>query len=55
MVDRPVGDRVRTTYRGRIVLNAVPTEGNADTPSSSRTTGVAADQQTAATLGRRAC
>lgn len=55
MVDRPVGDRVKTTYRGRIVLNAVPTEGDADTPSSSRTAGVAADQQTSATLGRRAC
>ena len=32
MVDRPVGEEVRTTYRGQIVLNAVPTEGDASTP-----------------------
>jgi hypothetical protein len=52
MVDRPVGDRVKTTYRGHIVLNAVPTEGDADTPLPSSTAGTAADQKTS---GRRAC
>jgi hypothetical protein len=26
MVDRPVGDRVKTTYRGEIILNAVLSE-----------------------------
>ena len=26
MVDRPVGDEVKTTYRGEIILNAVPSE-----------------------------
>jgi hypothetical protein len=29
MVDRPIGDQVRTTYRGEVVLNAVPSEGPA--------------------------
>jgi hypothetical protein len=54
MVDRPVGDEVKTTYRGRIVLGAVPTEGNAETPSRSSNAG--ADQRTtSATSGRRAC
>jgi hypothetical protein len=55
MVDRPVGDQVNTTYRGRIRLNAVPTEGDADTPSPSSTTGTTADRQTSASSGRRAC
>jgi hypothetical protein len=55
MVDRPDGDTVKTTYRGRIVLNAVPTEGNADTPSMSSTAGTAADQTSSTTSGRRAC
>lgn len=55
MVDRPVGDRVKTTYRGHIVLNAVPTEGDADTPLPSSTAGTAADQKTSVTSGRRAC
>jgi hypothetical protein len=55
MVDRPVGDEVRTTYRGRIELNAVPTEGDAVTPSESSTTGTAADQKTSVASGRRAC
>ena len=32
MVDWPAGDEVRTTYRGHLVLNAVPTEGDAPTP-----------------------
>jgi len=53
MVDRPIGDEVRTTYRGRIVLNAVPTEGDADTPSRSSSTRT--DQRTSANSGRRAC
>ena len=34
MVDRPVGDQIRTTYSGDIVLNAVPTEGDAPTPAA---------------------
>jgi hypothetical protein len=55
MVDRPVGDEVQTTYRGRIVLNAVPTEGDARTPSHSRNAGEAAQQKTTATAERRAC
>jgi len=55
MVDRPVGDKVKTTYRGRIVLNAVPAEGDADTPSLSSTSGTAANQKTLAATERRAC
>ena len=55
MVDRPDGDTVKTTYRGRIVLNAVPTEGNADTPSMSSPAGTAPHQTTSTTSGRRAC
>jgi hypothetical protein len=39
MVDTPVGDRVKTTYRGHIKLNAVPSEGNAKTCSRSRADG----------------
>ena len=35
MVDPPAGDEVRTTYRGQIELNAVPSEGEADTPAPS--------------------
>jgi hypothetical protein len=54
MVDRPIGDRVRTTYRGHIRLDAVPTEGDAETPSASRTAATAA-AQLSATSGRRAC
>jgi hypothetical protein len=48
MVDRPVGDEVRTTYRGRIALNAVPGEGDAETPSAAATAAAAA----AATVDR---
>ena len=58
MVDRPVGEEVRTTYRGRIVLNAVPTEGEADTPSAPAESGKAAtavDPRSPAATGRRAC
>ncbi|MEJ7691256.1 MAG: hypothetical protein WKF76_12940 [Nocardioidaceae bacterium] len=55
MVDRPVGDQVKTTYRGHIVLNVSPTEGDADTPLPCSTAGTAADQKTSATSGRRAC
>ena len=51
----PVGDRVKTTYRGRIVLNAVPAEGDADTPSLSRAAKTAADHMISTTSGRRAC
>ena len=54
MVDTPVGDRVRTTYRGHIRLNAVPSEGDADTPSSSSAAETAADQPSA-NAGRRVC
>ena len=34
MVDTPVGTEVRTTYRGHIALDAVPTEGEAPTPAA---------------------
>lgn len=53
MVDTPVGGQVKTTYRGHILLNAVPTEGVALTPSA--VTGTTADQRTSATSGRRGC
>jgi len=55
MVDTPIGDEVRTTYRGRITLNAVPTEGDADTPLPSSEAGTAATQKTSAISGRRVC
>jgi len=55
MVDRPVGEQVKTTYRGRIELDAVPTEGDADRPLPSGNAGTAADQKTSASSGRRAC
>lgn len=55
MVDRPIGDEVKTTYRGRIVLNAVPAEDDAVTPSPSGAAGTVADQKASATPGRRAC
>jgi hypothetical protein len=35
MVDRPAEDKIRTTYRGRIELRAVPGEGNNPTPPAS--------------------
>lgn len=52
MVDRPVGDQVKTTYRGTIILDAVPTEGPAPAApnAASSTTG----QRTTAPL-RRGC
>jgi hypothetical protein len=53
MVDRPVGGQVRTTYRGDIVLNAVPTEGDAPTPSAA--TQTTADQRISPTSERRGC
>lgn len=52
MVDRPVGDEVRTTYRGKIILNAVPSEGPA--PVSLGATG-SVDLQASAAPMRRAC
>jgi hypothetical protein len=55
MADTPVGDQVRTTYRGRIVLNAVPTEGDAKTPLPSSTAGAPPNETTQVASGRRAC
>lgn len=52
MVDRPVGDQVKTTYRGTIVLNAVPTEGPA--PAAPNAAGSTTGQRTTAPL-RRGC
>ena len=49
MVDRPVGDEVKTTYRGEIILNAVPSEGPA--AAAVGTT----DLRTTAAPNRRAC
>ena len=50
---RPVGDEVKTTYRGEIILNAVPSEGPA--PASAATTGSTTDLQTIAMPTRRGC
>ncbi len=58
MVDRPVGDEVRTTYRGYVALTAVPTEGDAETPSASSGGDPAvalAGSGTVAASGPRAC
>jgi hypothetical protein len=55
MVDRPVDDQVKTTYRGNIRLNAVPGEGDAKTPLPSSTAGASSDQNSQVTSGRRAC
>jgi hypothetical protein len=55
MVDTPVGDEVRTTYRGRITLNAVPAEGDAETPLPSSEAATTATQKTSAHTDRRAC
>ena len=55
MVDIPVGDQVRTSYSGKLVLNAVPTEGNAGNPSPSSAAATAVDQKTSTLSGRRAC
>jgi hypothetical protein len=55
MVDRPVGDEVKTTYRGEILLNAVPTEGDADTPSASSSAGATVASATSATSRPRTC
>lgn len=52
MVDRPVGNGVRTTYRGTIILNAVPSEGPAPASSGS---GASTDLRTSATPLRRGC
>jgi hypothetical protein len=53
MIDRPVGDHIQTTYTGDIVLNAVPTEGDAPTPAVLSTATAA--QRTSATSGRPGC
>ncbi len=58
MVDRPAGDEVKTTYRGRIELNAVPTEGEADTPTASAEAESTVQRVAAATSGtpgQKAC
>jgi hypothetical protein len=55
MVDRPVGDMVKTTYRGEILLNAVPTEGDADTPSASSSAGATVASATSGPSGLRTC
>lgn len=52
MVDRPVGDQVKTTYRGTIILNAVPTEGPAPAVQSAARSVTA--RQASAPL-RRGC
>lgn len=51
MVDRPVGNEVRTTYRGEIILDAVPSEG----PARATTNGSTSDLRTTAAPMRRAC
>ena len=53
MVDRPVGDEVRTRYRGKIVLNAVPSEGAAAPVSTAADLG--ASTTASAEPMRRAC
>jgi len=53
MVDRPVGDQVKTTYVGNIQLNAVPSEGNADTPSSASTAAATVAAQSTSTTSKR--
>ena len=58
MVDRPAGDEIETTYRGQIELNAVPGEGEADTPAPSTGAETTVDPVTAvasATSGQKAC
>jgi hypothetical protein len=58
MVDTPVGDEVRTTYRGRVMLNAVPSEGDAETPSAASAAGATIDRistATSAASARRGC
>jgi hypothetical protein len=55
MVDTPVDDQVKTSYRGNIRLNAVPREGDAKTPFPSRTAGASSAQNSQVTSGRRAC
>ena len=52
MVDRPVRDGIRTTYRGTIVLNAVPSEGPAPDLTGR---GASTDLRTSATPQRRGC
>lgn len=53
MVDVPRGDAVRTTYRGSIVLNAVPSESPVD--AAALGTALTADQAEPTTSARRGC
>jgi hypothetical protein len=53
MVDRPLGDEVKTTYRGKIRLNAVPSEGPAAAVSTAASS--TASRTTATTSGRSGC
>lgn len=59
MVDRPDGDEIRTTYRGRIELRAVPGEGNNDTPPATaeviETPTTLTTAMTATTLRPKGC
>ena len=52
MVDRPVRDGIWTTYRGTIVLNAVPSEGPAPDLTGR---GASTDLRASATPQRRGC
>ena len=52
MVDRPVGDEVRTTYRGHIILNAV---SEPPAPPASATAGWSTNMRTIATPTPRGC
>ncbi|SEQ96446.1 hypothetical protein [Microlunatus flavus] len=51
MVDTPVGDEVRTTYRGEVVLDAVPSE--AATPPADLPSGTTAAAKAAASARSR--
>ena len=53
MDDRPAGSEVKTTYRGHIVLNAVPGEGNTVTPPAGA--GTSRLSRDLRPLARRAC
>lgn len=52
MVDTPVGEEVKTTYEGDIVLNAVPSEGAAAVSTEAEST---ADKETSTTAVRKGC
>jgi hypothetical protein len=58
MVDRPAGDEVKTTYRGKVELNAVPGEGEAETPAPSTGTETTVQPISASAAGgsaQKAC